>query len=51
MQDWLARYADTVGDAALSTVTIVIVAVLLRVLVHRAINRLTCRNGVVRPQR
>lgn len=43
MQDWLARYADTVGDAALSTVTIVIVAVLLRVLVHRAINRLAGR--------
>jgi len=38
-----AGHADSVVQAALSVLTIVAVAVLLRLLVHRAINRLTSR--------
>lgn len=41
--DWLARYADSVVDGTLSILTIMIVAFGLRLLVHRAINRLTSR--------
>lgn len=39
--DWLARYADTVIGTGLSILLILGVAVLLRVLVSRVINRLT----------
>ncbi len=39
--DWLARYADSVVDGTLSILTIMVLAFLLRLLVHRAINRLT----------
>lgn len=41
--DWLARYADTVVDGALSILTIMLVAFGLRLLIHRAISRLTSR--------
>jgi len=39
--DWPARYADTVIGTGLSIALIVVVAVLLRLLVNRAIHRLT----------
>ncbi|HEX2300251.1 MAG TPA: mechanosensitive ion channel family protein [Pseudonocardiaceae bacterium] len=41
--DWLARYADTVVDGALSILTIMLLAFGLRLLVHRGISRLTSR--------
>ncbi len=39
--DWLARYADGVVDTTMSVLTIIVIAFLLRLLVHRAISRLT----------
>lgn len=39
--DWLARYADSVVDSTMSILTIMVIAFLLRLLVHRAISRLT----------
>jgi small conductance mechanosensitive channel len=41
--DWLARYADSVVDAAVSILMILVVAFVLRLLIHRAINRFTRR--------
>ena len=39
--DWLARYADRVISAGLSILLVLLIAVLLRLAVTRAINRLT----------
>ncbi len=39
--DWLARYADTVIGTGLSILLILVLAVLLRAVVNRSINRLT----------
>ena len=41
--DWLARYADTVVNGAVSVLTIMLVAFGLRLLIHRAISRLSNR--------
>ncbi|MGH4026740.1 MAG: mechanosensitive ion channel family protein, partial [Pseudonocardiaceae bacterium] len=41
--DWLARYADSVVDGTLSILTIMVLAFGLRLVMHRAINRLTSR--------
>ncbi|MCA1672362.1 MAG: mechanosensitive ion channel family protein, partial [Actinobacteria bacterium] len=41
--DWLSRYADSVVDGTFSILTIMVLAFGLRLVVHRAINRLISR--------
>lgn len=43
--DWLAQQADTVLDGAVSILVIMAVAFILRMVVHRSINRMTHRAG------